>query len=105
MYQANGSLLLAGMRRTVPLLLAVLLLTGCAGQSLEDAYVAAVVDEVPQILDRGTKGELAELGANACEYIDGGMTPNDVVDRFVGLGISAEESSVAVDKAVEIICP
>lgn len=93
------------MRRWVPLLAGVLLLVGCAPQNPGDAYVSAVVEEVPQILDRGTEAELAELGVNVCEYIDSGMTAAEVTADFSGGGWSDEEASAVVTNAVEHICP
>lgn len=93
------------MRRTIPLLLvAALALTGCAGQSAEDAYLAAVTAEAPQILDRGTEQELVELGGNVCDYMDDGLTAAEATSRLVELGIPAKESKAVVTEAVATLC-
>lgn len=90
------------MKRTLVLLAAVLLLTGCA--SPQDAFVTAVTEQTPQILNRGTAAELKELGANVCDYIDQGLTPEEATDRITELGISPEESEAVVTAAVDNLC-
>ena len=93
--------------RKIPAVAAVallLLLSGCTA-SPDDAYVDAVVEETPQILDRGSKSELAELGQNTCEALENGTPASDVSAQYVNLGFSDEEADAVVRHAEAVLCP
>lgn len=92
------------MKRTILLVAVALALTGCAAESPENAYVAAVTSSAPQILERGTAQELVELGRNVCDYMDDGLTAAEVKNKLVDLGISQKESTVVVTEAVTTLC-
>jgi hypothetical protein len=56
------------MKRVLAVLLPVLLLTGCAAPSVDDAYVA-VVREVPALADAGA-ADLTKLGRQVCDILE-----------------------------------
>jgi hypothetical protein len=56
------------MKRVLAVLLPVLLLTGCAAPSVDDAYVAAV-REVPALADAGV-ADLTKLGRQVCDILE-----------------------------------
>lgn len=81
------------------------LLAGCGGESSDDAYVRAVSEKAPSVLDRGTREELIELGHVICEGLGAGRSAFDIADDYTGIGWSMAEAGTVVVQAAKTICP
>lgn len=83
----------------------LLALTGCSGASPDDAYVAAVEEKVPGVLDHGSREDLVKLGHTICSSLDAGVSSYDLADGFLDLGWTMAESGTVVVQAAKVLCP
>lgn len=99
-------LLLADMKKLAAAVIAAtaLLLAGCGSTSPEDAYVAAVTDRAPSVLDRGTETELVSLGETTCESLQNGATADEMTTRYIDLGFTEADASAVVEEAETHLC-
>jgi hypothetical protein len=94
------------MKRLIAVLLPVLLLTGCAAPSAEDAYVSLVREGVPALAEAGT-AELTKVGHQVCDILkDRGFT--DGMVEFIRIakesGLTAAEAGRVAGAASVAYC-
>ncbi|MEV4737188.1 MULTISPECIES: DUF732 domain-containing protein [unclassified Microbacterium] len=90
--------------KLIALVGAVLLLAGCA-PSPDAAFIAALKDKAPSVLESGSEEQAIELAHLLCENMDGGASGYDQADTMVEAGFDLGESGTFVIAAVDNYCP